>query len=363
MAITVSLCMIVKNEENKLSYCLDSIHDLVDEINIIDTGSTDKTVEIAKKYTDRVFFFEWINDFSAARNYSFSKATKEYILWLDADDVIYKDDRIKFKKLKETLNKAVDVIYMDYIYKKDEDGKPSIVQSRERMVKRENNFLWRNKIHEILEVSGKYIISDVVVNHDHFDVERSTERNNKMIEDAVQGENVSARELSYYVRHLIRDGKYDEALKYFDEFERLNKESKLPVVEAYIGIYEIYLIYKKDYEKAYLVLAQNEDILKDKSEYYCYLGSFAKDILSDYKMAAEYYEKAVLCPCENSQGIKFMNNMSYYYHIPYYELGMCYIKLNDYIKAKYAFENALKYKEDSEVESLLEKINELIEKS
>ena len=57
--ITVSLCMIVKNEEDVLARCLDSVHDLVDEINIVDTGSDDKTVEIAKRYTDRVFFFPW----------------------------------------------------------------------------------------------------------------------------------------------------------------------------------------------------------------------------------------------------------------------------------------------------------------
>ncbi len=66
--VTVSLCMIVKNEEEVLARCLDSIHDLVDEINIIDTGSDDKTVEIAKQYTDRVFFFEWTGKFKDARN-------------------------------------------------------------------------------------------------------------------------------------------------------------------------------------------------------------------------------------------------------------------------------------------------------
>lgn len=65
--ITISLCMIVKNEEAVLARCLDSIHDIVDEINIIDTGSTDSTVEIAKRYTDRVFFFPWTGSFAEAR--------------------------------------------------------------------------------------------------------------------------------------------------------------------------------------------------------------------------------------------------------------------------------------------------------
>lgn len=84
--ITISLCMIVKDEEQVLERCLDSVKELVDEIVIVDTGSTDATKDIAARYTDRLFHFEWNHDFSAARNFSFRQATQDYILWLDADD-------------------------------------------------------------------------------------------------------------------------------------------------------------------------------------------------------------------------------------------------------------------------------------
>lgn len=87
--------MIVRNEEEVIERCLKSICDLVDEIIIVDTGSTDKTKQIVSKYTDKIYDFEWVNDFAKARNYSFSKATKDYILWLDADDVILEEDRKK----------------------------------------------------------------------------------------------------------------------------------------------------------------------------------------------------------------------------------------------------------------------------
>ena len=98
--ITVSLCMIVKNEEKVLERCLDSIADLVDEIIIVDTGSWDRTKEIAARYTEHVLDFRWTEDFSAARNYVFSMATMEYIYSADADEVLSEENRERFRLLK-----------------------------------------------------------------------------------------------------------------------------------------------------------------------------------------------------------------------------------------------------------------------
>ena len=86
--ITISLCIIVRNEENTIGCCLDSVKGIPDEIVIVDTGSTDRTKEIVEKYADRIFDFTWIDDFAAARNLAFSQATMDYILWLDADDML-----------------------------------------------------------------------------------------------------------------------------------------------------------------------------------------------------------------------------------------------------------------------------------
>ncbi|MBI5392323.1 glycosyltransferase [Candidatus Woesearchaeota archaeon] len=102
---TISVCMIVKNEEQYLQQCLESIKSFADEIIIINTGSTDKTKEIAQQYTDKIYDFIWINDFSAARNFSLSKATKEWIFVIDADEFIMfnpKDILVEFKN-KELL--------------------------------------------------------------------------------------------------------------------------------------------------------------------------------------------------------------------------------------------------------------------
>lgn len=101
--VTFSLCMIVKNEEAVLDRCLSSIADLMDEIIIVDTGSTDGTKEIAGRYTDRIYDFPWQNDFSAARNFSFSKATMDYIYTADADEVLNYENHKRFVYLKKSL--------------------------------------------------------------------------------------------------------------------------------------------------------------------------------------------------------------------------------------------------------------------
>ena len=106
--MTISLCMIVKNEEKILRRCLDSLKGIYDEAIIVDTGSTDSTKEIAKEYTDKVYDFVWVNDFSKARNFAMEKATCDYIYMADADEVLDEENRKKFllaqdKRILSTL--------------------------------------------------------------------------------------------------------------------------------------------------------------------------------------------------------------------------------------------------------------------
>lgn len=122
-ASSLSVCMIVKNEEKHLAYCLNSLTPVADEMIVVDTGSTDKTKEIAEAFGARIFDFEWINDFSAARNYSLSQAQGDWILVMDADEVISGQDYVKLKKL---LNKKQEIAYnlvtRNYVHKTAGDG-------------------------------------------------------------------------------------------------------------------------------------------------------------------------------------------------------------------------------------------------
>lgn len=155
--ITISLCMIVKNEERVLARCLDSIKELMDEIIIVDTGSSDRTKEIAKKYTDKVYDFFWQDDFSSARNFSFSKANMEYIYVADADEVMDEENRERFRQLKEVLLPEIDIVQMYYCnqlqynttYNFDKEYRP-------KLYKRIREFRWYDPIHESvrLETGG-----------------------------------------------------------------------------------------------------------------------------------------------------------------------------------------------------------------
>ena len=107
---SISLCMIVKDEEESLPTCLNSIRDYVDEIIIVDTGSTDSTVEIAKSYNAKVYHHPWENSFSKARNYSLSYATCDWILIMDADEEIEKKDAFKLRDVIK--NDDVNLIFM-----------------------------------------------------------------------------------------------------------------------------------------------------------------------------------------------------------------------------------------------------------
>lgn len=173
--ISVSLCMIVKNEEDIIERCLNSVCDVIDEIIIVDTGSTDQTKSIVRKYTERIYDFVWVDDFAVARNYAFNQASKDYIFWLDADDILTEKDRIKFAALKETLDHRVDSVTMNYHLAFDEFGEVTSSVRRNRLVKRSNQFQWIGSVHEYLEVWEFIINSDIAVTHSslHHDNDRN----------------------------------------------------------------------------------------------------------------------------------------------------------------------------------------------
>ena len=152
---TLSLCMIVKDEETVLERCLESVRELFDEIVVIDTGSVDRTREIALSFGAFVYDLPWRDDFSAARNFSFSKATGNYLLWMDADDVLPPPSRERFPALRAFLEaERPDTLFLPYECMGQDDA-PSLVFRRERILRRCPMARWVGRVHECIVPFGK----------------------------------------------------------------------------------------------------------------------------------------------------------------------------------------------------------------
>ena len=165
--IRLSLCMIVKNEEAVLTRVLASAIQFADEILVADTGSTDRTVEIARQYTKHIYHYPWNDDFAAARNFICEKVTTEYWMWLDADDIVPAESITAILKLKETLSKSPqpDVVMLKYIAGFQPDGTPAFTYDRERILRTDRHFLWKGRVHEAIAPRGRILYSPIQIEH------------------------------------------------------------------------------------------------------------------------------------------------------------------------------------------------------
>jgi len=176
---TISACMIVKNEEKLLPNCLESIRHWVDEIIIVDTGSTDKTVEIAKSYGAKVYHQEWQNDFSFHRNYSISKATCDWILIIDADEEWESDnlDELWLAMAKDEFNLvSVNVFNMNR-----ETGVYSSFLPSMRFIKRSSDIKYDGIVHNQLTIPKTEVIPRTNLRINHFGYDLSPEMMEKKL--------------------------------------------------------------------------------------------------------------------------------------------------------------------------------------
>ena len=323
--VTISLCMIVKNEEDVLGRCLECVKDIVDEIIIVDTGSTDYTKKISQEYTDKIFDFQWVDDFSIARNYAFSKATKDYILWLDADDIILEEDRKKFKDLKTTLNQDVDNVMMKYNVGFDENGAVTLSYFRERLSKRTNNFKWTEPVHECLIIGGNSINTDICITHrkEHAAIKgRNILIYKKLLS---QGTPLTPRGLFYYSRELFQNGFIEEAIKYFNEFLDTEKGWVEDNISACFDLSKCYNIVG-DKKSMLKILLRSFKYDTPRAEICCNIGTYYFE-LGDYNKAISWYKLV-------SNLDKPVNNWGFISHdfleyIPNIQLSVCYDRLGN----------------------------------
>ncbi|MFC3803161.1 glycosyltransferase [Cohnella sp. GCM10012308] len=342
-AVTVSLCMIVKNEEETLERCLSSVADLVDEIVIVDTGSTDRTKEIAGQFTDRVRDFEWVDDFSKARNYAFGQATQEYILWLDADDVMLPADRNQFRALVAALPMGTDAVSMHYDLGRDAYGNVISSLRRNRLVRRSMGFRWIGVVHEYLEVYGQIWRSEVRITHDR--VHANADRNLRLYErKEADGEAFGPRDTYYYANELFDHGHWERAAARYEAFLALGNtwiEDRIGAcgraAECYFHLGRL----QHAREKA----LQSFSYALPRAENCCRLGLF---YLSEnqYKEAAWWYRMAA--------GLEMPADTSALLHhacwtwLPHLQLCVCYDRLGEYALAREENERAAAFLPDDD---------------
>lgn len=215
----ISAVLIMKNEEAMLARCLDSLKG-VDEIVLCDTGSKDKTVEIAKTYTDKVVFFEWCDNFAKARNYAKSYATGDWIISIDCDEWLH-----DFSKLREAIElaEAKGALALNVTMVAEDNGQTFAFP---RVFKNSPQVWWEGAIHNHISVTGQDI-GDVKITHGyspahHLDPDRSFRILQKEVKEKENGREMYYLGREYWYRKDYQNcvqimGKYVQKSKFLSE--------------------------------------------------------------------------------------------------------------------------------------------------
>ena len=231
---TLTLCMIVKNEAENLPNCLESVAGIMDQIVIVDTGSEDATVEVAKSFGAEVYHFDWIDDFSAARNVSLEHAKKDYIIWLDGDDVLSQDQAKRLLELKLQMPKQKNRAYYLKIFN-EMGGTADFTASQLRIFPNLPNLRFRRRVHEqvifaIDEAGIETSTVDITINHLGYGrgaQEIKYERNRPLLMKELE-DNPHDYEMLYFLcRNYYLNGEYEQALEWGEKaLTEVQKEGK-----------------------------------------------------------------------------------------------------------------------------------------
>lgn len=273
---SLALCMIVKNEEAHLPRLFENFKDIFDEIHITDTGSIDKTVEIATKLGAQVHHFEWCNDFAAARNYSFSHAKTDFIMWLDADDELINIDA--FKSFRDNIMDISDFWIAKYDYTSDAStGKSLCSFVRERVVRRSKQMSWAYPIHEGItpisqfgQVKQNYIATWHVKHvRTAEDLAKDKSRNLTIFESFK--DKLDPRMRYYYGKELFEAGKPVEAASHL---LKAASEKNLELHDRVLSIQYACYSYMacNQFESVIDIALQGIALAPHRAELYCLLG-------------------------------------------------------------------------------------------
>lgn len=336
--IRISVCMIVKNEEKVLERCLKSLEGLYEELIIVDTGSSDNTKEIASRYTDKVYDYEWIYDFADARNFAFSKASCDYIYSADADEELDDINRQRFMNLKNQMLPEIDIVQMWYInthsYATTENFEK---EYRPKLYKRLRSFRWIDPVHESVRLEPVVYDSDIEILHKP--ESSHGKRDFTVFQKAIQrGENLSPKLHRMYSRELMIAGEkedFENAEQYFlSSFYNLSEELQMCSCAVLARGYRLC-----GNTNEFFKWSLKNIVIKPCAEICDELGFYYYDA-GDLPEAMTWFQNA-MTETEAIMSAKAVNK------IPYEMMADCYEKLaeEDELMKEYYLEKAAEFRE------------------
>lgn len=314
---TITLCMIVRDEETYLRRCLESVRSQVDEIIVVDTGSADSTLSIAGEYGAHIFTYEWDKDFAAARNFSIQKAKSNYILVLDADEYI--DEKTNLQEVIKGKKDFYIINFKNYM-----DGGYVSKHQAIRLFKNNINLKYYGKIHEHLNIGDFENLTsefaDFVIHHDGYrketyDKKNKFDRNLKILEYEVKN-----NPTGYNLYHLGVQYKVGEDyVKALDSFSKSYPLSKNQVYLPYL-LYSMgdCLFQLERYKEGINLINDSIELFPTYTGFYYLMGLFYEK-LNYLKAAEEALEKCLeLGEVEHFQSIEGVG--SYFAYIKLSEL-------------------------------------------
>lgn len=372
MKNSLSICIIAKNEELNIEKSLKSIHSIADEIILVDTGSTDKTKEIAKKYNAKIFDFKWNDDYSKARNESIKYAKSEWILVLDADEELTEEGKKNIKYFLEHISKknkdkektknnssSIKNIAEAFRVKVIEpfDGNLNIVY-KTVLFKNGKGIKFTRSIHEHITHSNLYVGNADFISIHHFGNLNKTKqeldsKNEKYILklQKILKDNPKLNDSYFYYYHLgnayNNKKDYKEALKYYHNAYKTYLKSGLKKKDSFyanilIDLIKNLIFYQEKYDQSQEFIDELISIAPDFPDSYFYQALVLQKF-NKYKEAIESYTKAnnlLYKPKSNPDDLSLISLNNFYYYSFMTNWGKCYFALNKLDEAFFYFKQA-----------------------
>ena len=348
---SISVCIIAKNEETNIEKCLAALAPYDFEIIVVDTGSTDRTKEIASRYADKVLDFTWVNDFSAARNFSLEHASHDYVLILDCDETVLSLDRDEIDVLIDAHPDAVGLIARNNHYTSNQTD--SIYQDRVERLFHKKHYHYESPIHEQVTHNKRSMAYEsydlpVLVDHTGYtgtaeELHKKVERNNTLLFEELK-KNPENPYLYFQIGqsyNMIYD--YENAYQYYQKALAYEVNPEEEWVQMMIIAYANALLHTGRESDA-LQLTAIYDAFATSADFFCIMGQIYM-ANKQYINAMMEFVKAIHCPVARESGTNSF--------IPTYNMGLINEMMGDIPAALTHYRNC------GDFPMALEKIKEL----